>query len=311
MLIPICGMSNIRPKRKKYFSTTRCIKTATFSEAKGTLELDLNGANLKIGSKYILSIPAFEGRAQIGHDYSSDGGFFTPSEDKLVSFSISSTLFQMRFAREAFPCFDQPALKAKFELCMERPKQIMVASNTPFVPTKSKMIGNNRKRDCFEPTPIMSTYLFAFALMQNYSSQSIQARNGGPIIEVFGQLVNLTWILEESIPAIRYMEQITKFKFPLKRLSFVVINSGDAGMENFGFITLLGDYRNKIIGNIVTVYHEIVHQWIGNVVRISEWSEICLQEGLTSYFAWKITADLQNNISLDEQTQLMRSLVFA
>lgn len=74
-----------------------------------------------------------------------------------------------------------------------------------------------------------------------------------------------------------------------------------SAMENFGLITL-DEYQTEYKGESAyeTLYHEIIHQWIGNIVTISDWREICLQEGLTSYFGWKLMEDFRNQSLQDK-----------
>lgn len=152
----------------------------------------------------------------------------------------------------------------------------------------------------------MSTYLLTFALLQNYTSKSIKAPNKELTIEVFGpisQIHNLTWILDESILAVEYMENVTKFKYPLKRLAFVIDLAFSGGMENFGLITL--GNASAEVKNYDLLYHEIAHQWIGNILTLSDWKEICLQEGLTNYFEWIIAANFSRQLLEDlAQTEI-------
>jgi aminopeptidase N len=74
-----------------------------------------------------------------------------------------STQFQPSDARRAFPCFDEPNLKATFDFEIEVPEKLKVLSNMPEREVeKSSNVGHKIVR--FERTPIMSTYLMAWAL---------------------------------------------------------------------------------------------------------------------------------------------------
>jgi aminopeptidase N len=78
------------------------------------------------------------------------------------------TQFEPCSARKAFPCFDEPHLKATFELCIEAPYNMCVLSNTPVASEKivegsvSKL-----KRHTFQETPVMSTYVSSQPYMSN------------------------------------------------------------------------------------------------------------------------------------------------
>lgn len=292
--------------------TTRCIQKATFLAAQRTLILDLKQANLKVNSTYIIAFPSFRGRSQDSMGNTGATGLREasgPEDGPWGNYSAVTTIFQMRYARTVFPCFDHPALKAKFELCVEHPADITVASNTLRVASLSSTVGPNLKRDCFEPTPVIPSYVFTFALMENYSSESIQAP-GGPEIVVYapaGGISGLRWMLNESVPVVQYMEKTTKFKYPLKRLAFVAQYPAPFwGVENFGLVTVDGTHmQGKGPLAYTILYHEIVHQWLGNVATIEDWNEICLQEGLTAYFEWKISAERRNG-DLDRKAEYER-----
>src|SRR5438094_196960 len=65
-------------------------------------------------------------------------------------------------ARRCFPCFDEPALKAVFEVALRVPKGRIAISNMPQVGEETLPNGDRRVR--FAPSPVMSTYLLAFAV---------------------------------------------------------------------------------------------------------------------------------------------------
>ena len=75
---------------------------------------------------------------------------------------LASTQFESVFARRAFPCFDEPTYKAHFDIQLEVDEQLTALSNMNV--TEEKIIGNGKKLVTFARTPLMSTYLVAFAV---------------------------------------------------------------------------------------------------------------------------------------------------
>ena len=76
---------------------------------------------------------------------------------------LSSTKFQPTYARQAFPCFDEPNLKATFKVIIEHDSKLGAISNMPKI--DSQKIDESRNRTTFDTSNVkMSTYLVAFAI---------------------------------------------------------------------------------------------------------------------------------------------------
>lgn len=90
-----------------------------------------------------------------------------------------STQFQPTYARRAFPCFDEPGLKATFDFRVEVPVELMALSNMEI---KSERPGKNENLKVveFERTPLMSTYLLAWAIGDFEYIERIATRSGAP-----------------------------------------------------------------------------------------------------------------------------------
>lgn len=123
------------------------------------------------------------GRVTIKIDYqaligSSMSGFFraryrtpaaTPNTIRDGQDSVVlSTHFEPCYARQAFPCFDEPHLKATFEIDVEAPKELTVLSNMP-AKSELELSGDKAglKKVHFETTPVMSTYV-SHALLKSH-----------------------------------------------------------------------------------------------------------------------------------------------
>uniref|UniRef100_A0A915I473 Peptidase M1 membrane alanine aminopeptidase domain-containing protein n=1 Tax=Romanomermis culicivorax TaxID=13658 RepID=A0A915I473_ROMCU len=81
---------------------------------------------------------------------------------------------------------------------------------------------------------------------------------------------------------------------PIKKLDFVILNEFPIfGMENWGLIFLDQSFllKNEPIEQFNLISHEVVHQWIGNLVTNRNWSQLCIQEGLAEYMTRKLVED--------------------
>lgn len=94
---------------------------------------------------------------------------------------IATTQFEPTSARKAFPCFDEPAMKATFELSMIRDAAHIALFNMPLKETKD--IENGLKQDNFQRTVKMSTYLVAF-IVCDYKSITSYTKNNVTVLVI-------------------------------------------------------------------------------------------------------------------------------
>lgn len=106
------------------------------------------------------------------------------------------------------------------------------------------------------------------------------------------------WEIAEARKILKFFKDEIGLTYNLSKLALLNLSPVQFwGIENFGLVSMESGTpynmhnREEMIHRILV--HEIVHQWLGNVATISYWNEICLQEGLTAFLEWTITARLK------------------
>jgi aminopeptidase N/puromycin-sensitive aminopeptidase len=215
-------------------------------------------------------------------------GFYL-SKSKTRSYAV--TQFESTDARRAFPCFDEPALKATFDVALTIDAGDTAISNTNIV--ADTPAGGGKHTLQFATTPRMSTYLVAFLVGDFACSKG--AADGVPIrVCSTPDKVKLTpFALAAAEHFLTYYDRYFGIKYPMPKLDLIGIPDFEAGaMENFGAITyreteLLVDEKDGPTGlkkRVSTVVaHEMAHQWFGDMVTMQWWDNLWLNEGFATW----------------------------
>ena len=167
---------------------------------------------------------------------------------------MATTQLEATDARRAFPCWDEPALKATFTLTLVVPAEMTAVSNMPVVSEEEVRPGVKSVR--YDETPIMSTYLLAFIVGD--LSYIEEVGDNGTLMRVFttrGREEQGRFALETSLRLLKYFNDYFGIPYPLPKLDHFAIPDFAAGaMENWGAITyretaLLVDPGEHIGGN--------------------------------------------------------------
>uniref|UniRef100_A0A8C7K6N5 Aminopeptidase n=1 Tax=Oncorhynchus kisutch TaxID=8019 RepID=A0A8C7K6N5_ONCKI len=290
-------------------ATAPTVKTSWLQVKTEYLVIQLNG-KLTAGKSYRLSTD-FQGeladdlKGFYRSEYTEDGG-------KKV---VATSQMQATFARKAFPCFDEPAMKAVFHITLIHQRGTVALSNET---VNSTIDGTEVTMTRFEPTKRMSTYLLAF-IVSDFDHITGSIENNNVLVRIWARRKAIAeghgnYALNVTGPMLNFFERYYNASYPLSKSDQIALPDFNAGaMENWGLITyretaLLYDPAISSVGNkervLTVVAHELAHMWFGNLVTLRWWNDLWLNEGFASYVEYLGADYAEPTWNIKEQTIL-------
>lgn len=204
---------------------------------------------------------------------------------------LLATQFESHYAREVFPCVDEPSAKATFDVTLTTEPGVTVLGN---MPVKAQNSQKGKLVTSFETTPKMSSYLVAFVVgdLQKMSGKT----DSGVEVNVYATpaqpAASLDFALEHAIKTIEFFNDYFGVPYPLPKSDQVALpDFSNGAMENWGLVT----YRestllyNPTVTSIAAkqyiatvISHELSHQWFGNLVTMAWWDDLWLNESFAT-----------------------------
>ena len=226
--------------------------------------------------------------------------FVDPVDNEVYLYSQ----FEVPDSRRVFAVFEQPDLKAKFSFTVTAPSAWQVVSNSPTPePTDA---GNGASTWAFEPTHTISSYITALVAGPYFVTRSELTSSDGRTIPLglfsrksLAEHLDADYIFEKTRQGFTYYEEKFGYAYPFDKYDQLFVPEFNAGaMENAGAVTFTETYifRSKVTDaikerRVVTILHELAHMWFGDLVTMTWWNDLWLNESFAEWASTIATAE--------------------
>ncbi len=205
---------------------------------------------------------------------------------------IGTTHFEPTDARKAFPCWDEPDLKAVFAITLVADDGLAILANAPEV--SREPAGEGRVRVRFADTMPMSTYLVAYCVGRLEVTDPVDV-DGVPlrVVHVPGKGDLTPFALEVGAFSLRFFTEYYGIPYPDKKVDMIALPDFAAGaMENLGLITYRETYvlidperstQPECEAVVGVIAHELAHMWFGDLVTMRWWNGLWLNEAFATF----------------------------
>lgn len=252
-----------------------------------TINYKYENGHLLIPEKYL-----DKGKNKLTIDFIAGDQSLNRNEDFLY------TLFVPDRASTAFPCFDQPNLKATYSLTLDIPSDWIAVANGPLKNIEKEGIRTVYRFSATQPIP---TYLFAFVAGK---FQMVTKERNGRRVTLYHResnaknvKKNLDEIFKLEFDALDWMEKYTGMSYPFSKFSMVAVPSFQySGMEHPGAVLYRAEKlfldpsatQDQILGRASLIAHETAHMWFGDLVTMDWFDDVWLKEVFANFMAAKI-----------------------
>jgi len=262
------------------------------------IDVDLQSEHLIVAAQYLK-----KGENTVEIDFIAGSSSLNRNRDYLYA------LFVPDHARSAFPCFDQPNLKASFLLSLTIPVGWKALANGEL---KHISADGGAQTYQFANSDLLPTYLFSFTAGKYVSvNQKVRGRNQEFLHRETDSVkvkLSIDSIFKAHGDAINFLEEWTTIPFPFQKIGFVAIPDFQfGGMEHPGVVQYKasslfldgGATKDQLIGRLNLISHETAHMWFGDLVTMNWFNDVWMKEVFANFMADKVTEKLMGKETFD------------